>query len=149
MSSSLFYDCYAPYETYANTIEVEGVKNFGDIKAGDLLYMIVGNSNSGYSFAELNVTKPWHTAKGKYYISCLNGKKRFYIDFGPMNCANVRYDSKSSSIVLYDGHTIGTSKEILYNYRHEKLLEELERIKEQYDIINKSIESLELLKNKL
>lgn len=150
MSSSLFYDCYAPYEeSYSKTIEVTGCKKFGDIKAGDLLYMIVGNSNSGYSFAELKVTNPWHAAKGKYYISCLKGKRRLYIDFGKMNCPNVIYFSKNSSIVLYDGYTIGTSKEVLYNYRNEKLLEELEKIKEQYNMINKNIESLELLKNKL
>ncbi len=149
MSSSLFYDCYAPYEeSYSETIEVTGCKKFGDIKAGDILYMIVHDSN-GYSFAELKVTNPWHTAKGKYYISCLKGKRKLYIDFGKMNYPNVIYFSKNSSIVLYDGYIIGTSKEVLYNYKKEKLLEGLKRIKEQYNMINKNIELLELLKNKL
>lgn len=31
MSSSLFYDCYAPYETYPSTEYVEGDKKFGEI----------------------------------------------------------------------------------------------------------------------
>jgi len=146
MSSSLFYDCYAPYEYFSKTIKIKGCKNFGDIKSGDILYMIVRDSK-GYSFVELKVTNPWHIEKEKYYISCLKGKNRFYINFGSANCANVIHDSKNSSIVLYNGYTIGTSKEILYNYKNEKLLEELKEVKEHYDMINKDIELLELVKN--
>lgn len=146
MSSSVFYDCCAPYEYYSRTIKVKGYKNFGDIKAGDTLYMIVRDSN-GYSFVELKVTNPWHIEKEKYYISCLKGKNGFYINFGSANCDNVIHDSKNSSIVFYNGYTIGTSKEVIYNYKNEKLLEEFKEIKEQYDMINKDIELLELLKN--
>lgn len=146
MSNSVSYDRYAPYEHYSKTIKSKGHKNFGDIKAGDTLYMIVRDSN-GYSFVELKVTNPWYIEKEKYYISCLKGKKGFDINFGSVNCANVIHDSKNSSIVLYNGYAIGTSKEIVYNYKSEKLLEEFKEIKEQYDMINKDIESLELLKN--
>lgn len=143
MSSSLFYDGMS---YYPKTIKVKGCKNFGDIKAGDNLYTIVRDS-SGYSFVEFKVANPWHTEKGEYYISCLKGEKEFCINFGSENCANVVHDSKNSSIVFYNGYTIGTSKEILYNYKNEKLLEEFKEIKEQYDMISRDIELLELLKN--
>lgn len=148
MSSSLFYDCYVPYESYASTIKVEGCKNFSEIKIGDILY-IIEHDNNGYHFVELKVVKPWHEAKGKYYISCLKGKKRFYIDFGTTHCANVIYDSKYSSIVLYDEYIIGTDKESLYKYKHDNLLKELEEAKKLYNHITANIKSLELLKNNL
>ncbi len=148
MSSSLFYDCYAPYESYAATIKVEGCKNFSEIKTGDILYMI-DHDNNGYRFVELKVTNPWHIAKGKYYISCLKGKKRFYIDFGTIHCANVIYDSKYSSIVLYDGYTIGTDKKSLYNYKHEDLMNHLEQTKKQYNYACELVKLFESLKNKV
>ena len=37
MSSSLFYDCYAPYESYPSTIHVDGDKSKEE------LYIIVDN----------------------------------------------------------------------------------------------------------
>ena len=148
MSSSLFYDCYAPYETYAETVKIEGCKNFSEIKIGDILY-IIEHDNNGYHFVELKVINPWHEAKGKCYISCLKGKKKFYINFGTIHCGNVIYGSKYSSIVFYDGYTIGTDKESLYNYKHDVMLKHLENIKEQYDYNCARIKSLELLKNNI
>lgn len=38
MSSSLFYDCYASYETYPDTEYVEGDKKFGEVGIGGVLY---------------------------------------------------------------------------------------------------------------
>ena len=52
MSSSLFYDCYAPYESYPSTIHVDGDKSFGEIQNNDSLYILVCDCK-GYLFDEL------------------------------------------------------------------------------------------------
>ena len=41
MSSSLFYDCYAPYESYPPTIHVDGDKKFGELRNNDILYILI------------------------------------------------------------------------------------------------------------
>ena len=40
MSSSLFYDCYAPYESYPYTEYLNGDKTFGDVGIHDVLYCL-------------------------------------------------------------------------------------------------------------
>lgn len=104
MSSSLFYDCYAPYETYPDTEYVEGDKKFGEIGIGGILYCL----DRYDTLSELEVTNPFHVAKGCCYISIKGRGKN--IDFGSHNCANV-LEARDKSIVFYEGGIIGTNKE--------------------------------------
>ena len=104
MSSSLFYDCYAPYETYPDTEYVEGDKKFGEIGIGGILYCL----DKYDTLSELEVTNPFHVAKGRCYISIKGRDKN--IDFGSHNCANV-LEARDKSIVFYEGGIIGTNKE--------------------------------------
>ena len=104
MSSSLFYDCYAPYETYPRTEYVEGDKKFGEIGIGGILYYL----DKYDTLSELEVTNPFHVAKGRCYIT-IKGKGK-NIDFGSHNCANV-LEARDKSIVFYEGGIIGTNKE--------------------------------------
>lgn len=147
MSSSLFCDCYVPYESYPSTIHVDDDKSFGEIQNNDSLYILVCDSE-GYRFDELKVIKSWHSSHGNKYISCLRGNKKFNINFGPTNCWNCGHESKDNSIILYNGYIIGTNKESLYNYKRKKLQEEYELAKKQYDSISnklKLIESINIL----
>lgn len=104
MSSSLFYDCYAPYETYPRTEYVEGDKKFGEIGIGGILYYL----DRYDTLSELEVTNPFHVAKGRCYITIKGRGKN--IDFGSQYCANV-LEARDKSIVLYGGGIIGTNKE--------------------------------------
>ena len=104
MSSSLFYDCYAPYETYPRTEYVEGDKKFGEIGIGGILYYL----DRYDTLSELEVTNPFHVAKGRCYITIKGRGKN--IDFGSHNCANV-LEARDKSIVFYEGGIIGTNKE--------------------------------------
>ena len=104
MSSSLFYDCYAPYETYPRTEYVEGDKKFGEIGIGGILYCL----DRYDTLSELEVTNPFHVAKGRCYITIKGRGKN--IDFGGHNCANV-LEARDKSIVFYEGGIIGTNKE--------------------------------------
>ena len=142
MSSSLFYDCYAPYESYPSTIHVDGDKSFGEIQNNDNLYILVCDCK-GYRFDELKVIKSWHLSRGNKYISCLRGKKKFNINFGPTNCWNCGHESKDNSIILYNGYIIGTNKESIYNYKRKKLQEEYELVKKQYDSISNKLKLIE------
>ena len=147
MSSSLFCDCYTPYEVYPSTIHVDGDKSFGELQNNDSLYILVCE-HKGYKFDELKVIKSWYSSHGNKYISCLRGKKKFNINFGPTNCWNCGHESKDNSIILYNGSIIGTNKESLYKYKRKKLQEEYELAKKQYDsILNKLklIESINIL----
>lgn len=136
MSSSLFYDCYAPYESYPSTVYVNGDKKFGEIKKGDILYSL-----NYYGIKELVVTKPWHEAKGYCYISL---EKKKNINFGPSNCANVFSDSKNNSIIYYDNTIIGTNKESVINEQLKNIENEinneenrLKNLRNEYEKINK------------
>ena len=147
MSSSLFYDCYVPYESYPNTIHIDGDKSFGELRNNDILYILVCDCK-GYRFDELKVIKSWHSLRGNQYISCLRGKKKFNINFGPANCWNCGHNSKENSIILYNGYIIGTNKESLYKYKRKKLQEEFELANKQYNSILdklKLIESINIL----
>ncbi len=106
MSSSLFYDCYAPYETYTRprTEYVEGDKKFGEIGIGGILYCL----DRYDTLSELEVTNPFHVAKGRCYITIKGRGKN--IDFGGQYCVNV-LEARDKSIVFYDGGIIGTNKE--------------------------------------
>lgn len=143
MSSSLFYDCYAPYESYPNTIHIDGDKSFGELLNNDILYILIYD-HKGYRFDELKVIKSWHSSHGNQYISCLRGKKKFNINFGPANCWNCGHNSKENSIILYNGYIIGTNKESIYNYECKKLQEEFEFANKQ---CNSILDKLKLIRS--
>ena len=101
-----------------------------------------------YRFDELKVINSWHSSRGNKYISCLRGKKKFNINFGPTNCWNCGHESKDNSIILYNGYIIGTNKESLYNYECKNLQEEFELANKQCNSILdklKLIESINIL----
>ena len=113
MSASLFYDCYADYESYPSTKKIEGDKTFAEVKEDDILYRLVTvkvGDEYKYDFEELKVVKPWHEARGHCYISCKIGKKPYNINFGPAGCWNVREESANTSIVYHNYGKIGTNK---------------------------------------
>lgn len=143
MSSSLFYDCYAPYESYPTTIHVDGDKSFGELQNNDSLYILVYDCK-GYRFDELKVINSWHSSRGNKYISCLRGKKKFNINFGPANCWNCGHNSKENSIILYNSYIIGTNKESIYNYECKKLQEEFELANKQ---CNSILDKLRLIRS--
>ena len=118
MSSSLFYDCYTPYETYPDTEYVEGDKKFGEIGIGGILYCL----DRYDTLSELEVMKPFHVAKGRCYITIKGRGKN--IDFGSHNCGNV-LQARDKSIVFYDGGIIGTNKESVITKRCNILTREI------------------------
>ena len=120
MSSSLFYDCYAPYETYPRTEYVEGDKKFGEIGIGGILYCL----DRYDTLSELEVTNPFHVAKGRCYISIKGRDKN--IDFGSQYCSNV-LEARDNSIVFYGGGIIGTNKESVISKAVNSLTKEIEQ----------------------
>ena len=131
----------------ALTVAGCGDKSFGELQNNDSLYILVCDCK-GYRFDELKVIKSWHSLRGNQYISCLRGKKKFNINFGPANCWNCGHNSKENSIILYNGYIIGTNKESLYKYKRKKLQEEFELANKQYNSILdklKLIESINIL----
>lgn len=120
MSSSLFYDCYAPYETYPRTEYVEGDKKFGEIGIGGILYCL----DRYDTLSELEVTNPFHVAKGRCYITIKGRGKN--IDFGSQYCANV-LEARDKSIVFYDGGIIGTNKESVISKAVNAITKEIQQ----------------------
>jgi len=120
MSSSLFYDCYAPYETYPRTEYVEGDKKFGEIGIGGILYCL----DRYDTLSKLEVTNPFHVAKGRCYITIKGRGKN--IDFGSHNCANV-LEARDKSIVFYEGGIIGTNKESVISEAVNAITKEIEQ----------------------
>jgi hypothetical protein len=106
MSSSLFYDCYAPCEdyNYPETKYVDGDKKFEEIKKDDILYFLKGNN-----MLQIKVKIQWHIAKGYCYITLIDHKIK-NINFGSCRNANA-LDSKFKSVVYYNGYIIGTNKD--------------------------------------
>ena len=149
MSSSLFYDCYAQYESYPFTTKIDGDTTFGELKEGDKLYFLrpvfdKETEEEKYEVVTLDVIKPWHKAKGHCFITCQEGEKKHYIDFGPANCANVLYDSKNSSIVYYDKKFAHVSTNVisLVNYRIDISNKEIEKLENQINAERNTIEKL-------
>ena len=120
MSSSLFYDCYAPYETYPRTEYVEGDKKFGEIGIGGILYYL----DRYDTLSELEVTNPFHVAKGRCYITIKGRGKN--IDFGSQYCSNV-LEARDKSIVFYDGGIIGTNKESVISKAVNAITKEIQQ----------------------
>lgn len=118
MSSSLFYDCYAPYETYPDTEYVEGDKKFGEIGIGGILYCL----DEYDTLSELEVTNPFHVAKGRCYITIKGRGKN--IDFGSHNCVNV-LQARDKSIVFCGGSIIGTNKQSVIARRCNTITREI------------------------
>ena len=144
MSSSLFDNCWYDYEPYPETDYIEGAKNFGELKEGDILYCL----NKNYEVEELVITKPWHEAKGHCYISC--GKKA--INFGPSNCGNVSCDAKRNSVCYHDIGTLGTSRSVVLEKAKECLMEressimrDIEKFEAYKEDVSRKIAKIEIL----
>jgi len=142
MSSSLFYDCYASYETYPHTEYVEGDKKFGEIGIGDTLYRL----DTHDTLIELEVTNPFHIAKGNCYIT-IKGKG-MNINFGTQYCANV-LEARNKSIVFYNNGIIGTNKESVIKRQCTFLEKEMEKcyngiteMKKKYEILEKRLSNI-------
>ena len=120
MSLNLFYDCYEPHGTYPKTEYVEGDKKFGEIGIGDTLYLLGIHD----TLIELEVTNPFHIAKGNCYITTKG--KGMNINFGTQHCANV-LEAKNKSIVFYNNGIIGTNKESVMKRQCTFLEKELEK----------------------
>ena len=143
MSSSLFYDCYAPYPVYAKTEYINGDRKFGDLKKNDIIYWLRYTKNTNekeFSFKviPLFVKYPWHEAKGHFYITAVEkNNKKHYIDFGESNCWNVREESKNSSIVEYvkkfGDKFIGTNINSLVKYQRDIYENQIECLQRQID----------------
>lgn len=135
MSSSLFYDCYAPYETYPKTEYVEGDKKFGEIGIGGILYCLDRHD----TLSELEVTNPFHVAKGRCYITIKGRGKN--IDFGTQNCVNV-LEARNKSIVFYNGYIIGTNKESVIKKQCTLLEKEITEMKMKCKIMQKRLNKI-------
>lgn len=131
LSSSLFDNWGSSYEPYPNTDYVEGDKKFGELKKGDILCALSEDLDGNYQLEELIITNPWYNAKGHCYISCKRNGKRYYINFGPWNCANVSVYGPGTSIIYYDDMVIGTNKISIYNAKYKIIAEKLDRCKKQ------------------
>ena len=136
MSSSLFYDCYASYESYPKTKYIDGDVKFGELKDGDKLYYL----NEYNILKEMVVTRSWYTHEGHCYIKVKDSYFKT-INFGPSNCANVIHDSFNNSIIYYDYCVIGTNKESVIKTKRrniEKQLNDLEKeVAELKDVLSK------------
>ena len=136
MSASLFYDCYASYESYPDTKYASGDKKFCEVKEGDVLYRLDSNNN----ISELTVRKPFHVTKGRCIIS-VNGRGN-NIDFGTSRCSNV-WDARDMSIVFYNNYSIiGTNKKSIVKIRIDKLTNELNKVKNQYEHLETELNEL-------
>lgn len=129
MSASLFFDCYTPYETYPETEYCIKDKTFGECKEGDTLFRLNRTKDGQYEFQELIITKPWHQARGRFYISTIVNKKKMAIDFGPYHCWNVQ-NGEDKSIIFYKG-IIGTNKQSILDTRMDIIKKELSNLIEQ------------------
>ena len=131
MSASLFYDCYAPYESYPATHHVDGDVSFGELKKGDKLYRLIRNRGK-YEMTELTIVNRWHVALGHYYIGCKPDKGRtLNINFGATNISNVIQESKNDSIIYYDSSWFGTNLKSLIKHIFNLNAEEIEHLKQQ------------------
>ena len=135
MSSSLFYDCYAPYETYTDTEYVEGDKKFGEIGVGGILYCL----DEYDTLSELEVTNPFHVAKGRCYITIKGRGKN--IDFGSHNCVNV-LQARDKSIVFCGGSIIGTNKKSVIARRCNTITKEIEYARMKCGSLEKTLQKL-------
>ena len=138
MSSSLFYDCYARYETYPRTEYVEGDKKFGEIGIGGILYCL----DRYDTLSELEVTNPFHVAKGHCYITIKGRGKN--IDFGSHNCVNV-LEARDKSIVFYEGGIIGTNKESVISEAVNAITKEIEQARMKCESLEKRLKDIKSL----
>jgi hypothetical protein len=135
MSSSLFYDCYAPYETYPKTEYVEGDKKFGEIGIGGILYCL----DRYDTLSELEVTNPFHVTKGHCYITIKGRGKN--MDFGSHNCVNV-VEARDKSIVFNDDGIIGTNKKSIIAKQCNILTKEIEHVRMECKSLEKRLHKL-------
>lgn len=138
MSSSLLYDCYARYETYPKTEYVDGDKKFGEVGVGGILYCL----DRYDTLSELEVTNPFHVAKGHCYITIKGRGKN--IDFGAHNCANV-LEARDKSIVFYNDCIIGTNKESVINTKCNIIENKIAEAKTMCEFLERQLKDIKSL----
>ena len=113
MSSSLFYDCYASYDTYPDTEYIEGDKKFGEIGIGARFCrtmvapdrvqyypkMFKGKlkSASELSCLELNEVAPQHIITNMMAANILLSQTALIMQEGKVNGGIVLFDAALSS----------------------------------------------------
>lgn len=138
MSSSLFYDCYAPYESYPRTEYVEGDKTFGEVGIHGVLYCL----DKDNELTELEVKNPFHITKGRCYIT-IKGKGK-NIDFGTSNCVNV-LEARDKSIVHYAGCIIGTEKDSVIEMKCCQINAEITEVNNRYNYLTRMLDKVKSL----
>lgn len=138
MSSSLFYDCYASYDTYPDTEYVEGDKKFGEIGIGGILYCL----DRYDTLSELEVTNPFHVTKGRCYITIKGRGKN--IDFGAHKCTNV-LEARNKSIVFYNDNIIGTNKESVVKTKCNSIEKKIAEAKSLCEFLERQLKDIKSL----
>lgn len=138
MSSSLFHDCYAPYDCYPYTEYIEGDKTFGEVGIGGILYCL----HKDNEMTELEVKNPFHVTRGRCYIT-VNGRGN-NIDFGPNNCANV-LGARHNSIIYHNVCIIGTERDTVINVRCKQIEEQISEAEKKYKQWTKELEKVKSL----
>ena len=172
MSASLFYDCYADYESPENYIEYnEGDKTFGELEPNDIVYLyssssddilevtINGNLNSGKGKFPLKIgkitirTKPFKVDPNSKY--CIPQSS---IEFGPNSSSTCggshTYNPekvKDSSICasFKGGWAVGTNRESVLEYAKsdisnsiQKIQSDIENLQKELELLNKKLENI-------
>lgn len=134
MSSSIFDSCCSSYNDYyyPSTKYSEGDKKFEEVDKDDILYHI---SQCG-EIEEIISNGQLKRSNGKLILSIIRKGKRFIVNFGSLNVANVLESYKRSMIWFENGY-LGTNR--------QSIIEQL--IKEEQEKIEKVNVTLSSLKN--
>lgn len=135
MSSSLFYDCYASYQSYPKAIKINGCKTFNQLVKGDKLFYLEDDF-----IQELTVRDVIKIYKRRYVIPIEKFSSDFgtIIDIGPDNIRNVRDNLDASILEAFRGF-ISTDRVVLKNYKITTLLERENELNEQIKSIRNLI----------
>lgn len=133
MSSSIFDPLYSSYNNYyPSTIYSEGDKKFEEIGKDNILYYI---SRCG-EIEEIISNGQLKHSNGKLILSTIRKGKRFIVNFGTLNVANVLECYKRSMVWFENGY-LGTNR--------QSIIKQL--IKEEQEKIEKVNVTLSSLKN--
>lgn len=135
MSSSLFYDCYASYQSYPKALKINGCKTFKQLVKGDKLFYLEDDF-----IQELTVRDVIKIYKRRYVIPIEKFNSDFgtIIDIGPDNILNV-IDNLDASILEAFCGLVSTDRVVLKNYKITTLLERENELNEQIKSIRNLI----------
>lgn len=122
MSSSLFYSNSDDYH-YPSTIYSEGDKKFEEIDKDNILYYI---SRYG-EIEEIVSNDKLKRSNGKLILSIIRKGKRFIVNFGPLNVANV-LESYKRSMVWFENGYLGTNRQSIIKQLIKEEQEKIEKV---------------------